>query len=123
MRMNMDDAWKTRHEHRVLWGKIGDELRKDDPAALIRMGFANGDILVGPRRLKEIKKCMDDMIATHYIWIHRFNNPIDPTMTYDWKHIVRGASDRRYIATSSLADLMEGVGEYGKALLQKGATP
>ena len=75
------EAWATRHDHRELWADLGDEMRRDDPAALARVTLAKGDICVGIRRRTEFRAARDAGLFGLSIWLAR-DVPTDPTLDY-----------------------------------------
>ena len=76
-----EEAFRRRHEDRMLWYKIGNELREHDPAFLARQTFERGDIAVGIRDANEMQAVLDEELIDLAIWIER-DVPPDPTLTY-----------------------------------------
>lgn len=54
---------------RMRWRQIGDEIRRDDPAKLVRMAFAAGDVSGGCRGLPEIQAVRKEQLADLIIWV------------------------------------------------------
>lgn len=76
------EAWKRRHEDRKFWRELGDEMRKDDPAALARVTLEKGDLCVGVRSHVEMRAVLDQKLVDLTVWIHRPNVPNDPTLEF-----------------------------------------
>jgi len=74
-------AYAERHQNREVWMDTGNQVRKDDPTAICRMAFANGDVSGGVRGLPEIVAIRDKRIADLIVWIDR-DVPADPTLEF-----------------------------------------
>ena len=79
--ISFEEAFARRHEDRERWFRKGIELRKDDPAALVREVVKDGDIVVGVRDGAEFRAARDQGLFRLSIWIDR-DVPDDPTLTY-----------------------------------------
>lgn len=78
------DAYARRHESpemRILWFETGNEIRRHDPALLVREMFAKGDISGGVRGRPEIEAVRRERLADLIVWVDR-DVPADPTMEY-----------------------------------------
>ncbi len=83
--------------------EIGDKLRRSDPCALIRLAFANGNIINGVRRKEEIEACIKEGLADFYIWVsNRGIKECDPTMTYGISNL---PFNRSYLVINEPGDL------------------
>jgi len=71
----------SRHGNRERWREIGDELRADDPAHLLKVCLSHGaKLLNGTRALPELKAARQ--IIDHIIWIDRPGIPTDPMLEF-----------------------------------------
>lgn len=77
-----DFEYARRHTNREEWRRIGDEVRKDDPALLVKDAFKAGDISGGCRGLPEIEAVIREGIADLIVWVARPSEPPDPTMEF-----------------------------------------
>lgn len=81
-----EEAWKNRHsggdELRLFWRKVGDEIRKDDPAVICREMMAKGELGGGIRGLEEIRAARAEGLADLFIWVANNRVPVDPTVEY-----------------------------------------
>lgn len=75
------EAFARRHEDRMLWYELGNELREHDRAFLARQTFEHGDIAVGIRDRQEMLAVLEEGLVDLAIWISR-GVPPDPTLTY-----------------------------------------
>lgn len=73
-------AYAERHDNRLLWRQIGDEVRKDNPLALVMPMMQAGRIGGGVRGLAEIRAARE--ICTLIVWVVRPGNLADPTLEY-----------------------------------------
>lgn len=82
-RLGLDaaEAFARRHEDRVLWFEVGNELRRHDPLFLVRECLADGEIVVGMRNRDEVIGARAEGLIDLLAWIDR-DVPVDPTMTY-----------------------------------------
>lgn len=72
-----------RHSRREEWRTLGDEMRKDDPAALARAILKkDGELLVGVRAGVELHQVIKERLTDINIWIDRPAAPFDPTMGF-----------------------------------------
>lgn len=82
--INPQVAWETRHQHRMEWKRICDDLRRDDPARLIRLALNGGPgIIAGCRDKIELESAKHYGIFDRIVWIDRLNTPKDPTVTFE----------------------------------------
>ena len=49
--LSEQEAYRTRHQNRNLWHRIGKEVRKKDPGFLLRESLVNAEIVGGIREL------------------------------------------------------------------------
>lgn len=77
----LEVVYGSRHKDRDQWRALGDQLRADDPAHLLKVCLSHGaKLLNGTRALPELeaaRKCID-----HIIWIDRPGIPADPTLEF-----------------------------------------
>lgn len=76
------DAYRLRHENRELWFKIGNELRANDPAILLREAFQYGDMTGGLRAREEIQFVKQYRMVDLIIWVENKRVPVDPTLKF-----------------------------------------
>lgn len=93
------EAYAKRHEHRMEWFRIGNEMRAADPCRLCRLAFAAGDVSGGVRGLPEIEAIRREGLADLIVWVER-DVPDDPTMEFG-----REYADCVIDNTGTLADL------------------
>jgi hypothetical protein len=75
------EVFAERHQNRQLWFDIGNELRANDPAFLVRECLKNADIAVGLRNEDEVRAASGERIVDLVLWIER-EVPHDPTMKF-----------------------------------------
>lgn len=68
---------------RQKWRAIGDEIRATDPALLVRMAFAAGDVSGGCRGLPEIRAVRNEGIANLIVWVDAFPR-VGPDITMEF---------------------------------------
>lgn len=83
LRLPLQIAWETRHQHREVWKTYCDEFRQFEPLRLVRMALLHGNIVSGIRDLVEIEAAVKEEIFDSILWVHRPGFPIDPTLSYD----------------------------------------
>ena len=74
-------AFADRHNHRVFWFEVGNELRATDPAFLVRECLKDGEIVVGMRNRSEVLTVGQERLVDLIVWIER-DVPTDPTQEY-----------------------------------------
>lgn len=72
------EAYATRHVWKDLWKQIGDESRREDPAALARITLADAELSVGIRDWIEIDAVRREALVDLVIWI---DAPVEPDST------------------------------------------
>ena len=80
--LSVDEAFRRRHEDRELWRRLGDELRRDDPARLARETLAVGDLCVGVRARVEMEAVISEGLVDLVLWVDR-DVPPDLTLEFD----------------------------------------
>jgi len=76
------EAYRTRHQNRNLWHRVGNEVRRQDPGLLVRESLAHADIIGGVRDLEEIKACREEDLVDLIVWIANDRAPKDSTVTF-----------------------------------------
>ncbi len=79
------EAYANRHESaemRERWKRIGDKIRKDDPALLIKEALKFGDITGGVRDILEIQAARAENLVDLIIWVQNDRVPKDTTVTF-----------------------------------------
>lgn len=64
-----------------MWFDVGNELRRDDPAYLVRECLRDAEIVVGLRNADEVEAARAEGLIDLFIWVVRYVPP-DPTMTF-----------------------------------------
>lgn len=85
------DAYAHRHANRELWRRVGDEIRKDDPALLVKDALRVGPITGGCRGLPEIRAVRDESVVDLIVWVDASKRlPPDPTVEFgpEWADVV-----------------------------------
>lgn len=77
----VDVAFAHRHQNRVFWFNVGNELRATDPAFLVRECLKGGEIVVGMRNRSEVLAVRSERLVDLVVWIDR-DVPTDPTMEF-----------------------------------------
>lgn len=78
-----DVAFVQRHECRQYWYDWLNEFRRDDPAAVVRLTLADGDIVVGIRGVEEFRTAVRQRVIHYPTWVDNPRVPNDPTMMFD----------------------------------------
>lgn len=80
--VSVEVAFARRHQERERWFRRGNELRRNDPAYLVRGCLAGGEIAVGLRNADEIEAARAEGLIDLFVWVER-DVPRDPTQTFD----------------------------------------
>jgi len=80
------EAYKTRHQRRDDWYRIGNELRESDPGILLREALANGPLTGGVRDLEEIIEARRCNLVDLIVWVENISVPIDTTVKFHSEH-------------------------------------
>lgn len=80
--ISLDAALANRRCERERWRAVGDALCRDDPAALVRALVPDQDVIVGPRRRREINEARRHRLVQCVVWIDRPGLPRDPTLEF-----------------------------------------
>jgi hypothetical protein len=106
-------AWETRHQRRMEWKQICDDLRFHDPCRLIRLALwdhpLGHGIVAGCRDKIELDASRRHQVFDRILWIDRLNTPKDPTVTFgpeDCDEIIynNGTLEAFYLTLSQWAD-------------------
>ncbi len=76
------EAYRTRHLHRNLWHRVGNEVRKRDPVLLIRESLAHAEIVGGIRDHEEMAVCRQEHLVDLVVWINNDRVPSDSTVKF-----------------------------------------
>lgn len=84
------EAYTTRHENRIQWYEIGNDIRRDDPLKLVRESLEDGSVVGGIRDIREIEAVHRESIVDIVLWIENCRVPADPTLTFgkEWAHVI-----------------------------------
>ena len=55
--VTLEQAYRTRHANRNAWHRVGNELRRLDPALLVRESLEHADITGGASKIEELRAC------------------------------------------------------------------
>ena len=78
------DAYAHRHANRELWRRVGDEIRRDDPALLVRDALKVGPITGGCRGAPEVEAVRRESLVDLIVWVDASKrHPLDPTVEFD----------------------------------------
>jgi hypothetical protein len=81
--LSFEEAHAQRHIRRQYWYDLGNEMRKDDPAALVRAVMQNSDMIVGVRDGEEMQTLKEENLCDLIVWVDRPSAPFDPTLKFD----------------------------------------
>jgi hypothetical protein len=76
------EAYRTRHQNRHFWHRVGNEVRRHDPGLLVRESLAHAEIVGGVRDLQEIVACRQEQLVDFIVWIANDRVPRDSTVTF-----------------------------------------
>ena len=80
--VSVQEAYRTRHQNRNLWHRIGKEVRKKDPGFLLRESLANAEIVGGICDLEEMAVCRQERLVDLVVWINNDRVPADSTIKF-----------------------------------------
>jgi cytidylate kinase len=78
-----EKAYRLRHANRNLWHGVGNEIRRRDPALLIREALEHAEITGGIRARKEIEACRSERLVDLIVWIANDRVPKSTTVQFD----------------------------------------
>lgn len=90
-------VYKSRHQDRMFWFEYCNELRRYDPAFLVKMCLANGDIIAGIRAAAELEACVSEGVIDVTFWVDNPRVDPDPTLEYcidDCDYVIRNATHK-----------------------------
>lgn len=76
------EATRTRHRDRNLWHRVGKQIRRDDPALLVRESLANAEIVGGIRGRAEIVACREGRLVDLIVWVANDRVPRGSTVEF-----------------------------------------
>jgi hypothetical protein len=76
------EAYRTRHQNRNFWHRVGKEIRRQDPALLIRQSLEHAEIVGGIRDREEIAACRREELVDLIVWIANDRVPRDSTVQF-----------------------------------------
>jgi len=79
--VSVEEAFTRRHEERDLWYELGNRLRANDWARLVRETLRDGEICVGIRDPEELAAARAEGLVDLVLWIDRDVKP-DSTMKF-----------------------------------------
>lgn len=82
----LGQAWEERHLVRDEWRRCGDDLRRRDPAALVRATLMDGGrIVVGIRSVAELEASIAEGLVSDCVWVQRPGVPRDETLEFGYR--------------------------------------
>ena len=91
------EVYDSRHDDRMFWYQFCNGLRRYDPAFLVKMCLAEGDIIAGIRGAAELEACMAQGVIDVSFWIDNPRVDTDPTLEYlidDCDFVIRNANNK-----------------------------
>lgn len=95
--MSEEQCYAERHQSRLFWyhflNAVRDIVR---PTILTEMVLARGDMVTGIRSAPELQVAVADGFVDKTVWVHRPDNPADPTVEYDeldCEHVIINPGD------------------------------
>lgn len=95
-------AYDERHNNRQFWKDHCDWMRRDDPALLVKMCLATGDICTGCRDKVEVLAAAP--LFDHVVWVDRPGTPEDFTVTFTKEDILNLPNGGWILNDSTLKD-------------------
>jgi hypothetical protein len=80
--LSTEEAFRRRHEDRMLWFNELNKLRADNPVCLVEMCLENSDIVCGPRNIVELDEARRRGLVDLICWIENPRVPADPTVEF-----------------------------------------
>ena len=83
--LSEEEAYARRHksnEMRTVWYNLGNELRANDPAVLLKEALKHGEITGGVRDHAEIVAARKEGLVDLIIWVANNRVPKDPTVKF-----------------------------------------
>jgi hypothetical protein len=76
------EAYRTRHQNRNFWHRLGNEIRRRDPGLLVRESLEHAEITGGVRGIEEIEACRRERLVDLIVWIDNHRVPRGSTVTF-----------------------------------------
>jgi hypothetical protein len=64
-----EEAYRSRHRDRNLWHRVGREVRREDPALLVRESLAQAELTGGVRDAEELAACRTEGLVDLILWV------------------------------------------------------
>lgn len=80
--LSVEEAYRTRHQNRNFWHRVGKEIRKRDPGLLIRESLEHAEIVGGVRDREEMVVCRQAQLVDLIVWIGNDRVPRDATLKF-----------------------------------------
>ena len=80
--ISFEEAHEQRHRRKVYWRALGDEMRKNNPAALAEEMLKGSTLLVGVRARIEMQAVNQIGLCDLVVWVDRPGIPHDPTLEF-----------------------------------------
>ncbi len=82
LEISVQQAYRTRHQNRNFWNRLGNEIRKQDPGQLLRESLEHAEIVGGVRGVEEIAVCRSNNLVDLIVWIDNVRVPRDSTLKF-----------------------------------------
>jgi hypothetical protein len=79
--VSVEQAYRTRHANRGVWHKVANELRRSDPALLVRESLEHADLTGGVRKAEEVEACRREGLIDLVVWVANDRARPGPTLT------------------------------------------
>lgn len=80
--ITVEQTYRTRHANRNLWHKVGNEVRRLDPARLVRESLEYADLTGGVRKIEELQACRREGLVDLVVWVANDRARPGPTLTF-----------------------------------------
>jgi cytidylate kinase len=80
--ISAQQAYRTRHQNRNFWNRVGNEIRKQDPGLLLRESLEHAEIVGGVRGVEEIAACRREALVDLIVWIDNLRVGRDSTLKF-----------------------------------------
>jgi hypothetical protein len=77
-----EEAYRTRHRGRNLWNRVANELRRRDPAMLVRESLRHAELIAGVRAAEELAACRREGLVDMVVWVANCRAARDSTVRF-----------------------------------------
>jgi cytidylate kinase len=79
--VTVEQTYRTRHANRNLWHKVGNDVRRLDPARLVRESLEHAELTGGVRKIEELQACRREGLVDLVVWVANDRARPGPTLT------------------------------------------